>query len=97
MSDQNNQQQQSKGFFGTATSGLGSTLGAAANTLGKGVTGVTNTTGNVVAGAGKGLGDAVTGVTQGLGDTTKAAGNTVGAVAAKGQGEGREGVEGSAK
>jgi hypothetical protein len=59
------------GFFGTAASGIGNTLGAAGNTVGQGVSGITNTTGNVVAGAGKGLGDAVTGVTKGLGDTTK--------------------------
>ncbi|KAG9192959.1 hypothetical protein G6011_11693 [Alternaria panax] len=75
MSDQNNQQ---KGFFGTAASGLGNTLGAATNTVGKGVQGVTDATGNVVAAGGKGLGDAVTGVTRGVGDTTKAAGSFVG-------------------
>ncbi|KNG49348.1 ca2+-modulated nonselective cation channel polycystin [Stemphylium lycopersici] len=77
MSEQNDQQQQ-KGFFGTAASGLGNTLGAATNTVGKGVQGVTDTAGNVVAAGGKGLGDAVTGITQGAGDTTKAAGNFVG-------------------
>ncbi|KAK1911693.1 hypothetical protein P3342_012997 [Pyrenophora teres f. teres] len=54
MSDQNEQQQ--KGFFGTAASGLGNTLGAATNTVGKGVQGVTNTTGNVVAAGGRALG-----------------------------------------
>ncbi|KAJ4382265.1 hypothetical protein N0V86_002598 [Didymella sp. IMI 355093] len=70
MSDQN-QQQQSKGFFGTATSGLGNTLGAATNTLGKGVGTVTDAAGNVISATGKGVGDTVTGLTQGVGDTTK--------------------------
>lgn len=59
------------GFFSTATTGLGNTLGAATSTLGKGVSGVTTATGNIVSAAGKGVGDTVTGVTQGLGDTTK--------------------------
>ncbi|CAI6340298.1 unnamed protein product [Periconia digitata] len=77
MSDQNQQQQQSKGFFGTAASGLGNTLGAASDTVGKGVGGATNTLGNTVSGLGKGLGDTVTGVTGGLGDTTKSAGDFV--------------------
>jgi len=59
------------GFFGTAASGLGNTLGAATNTVGKGVGAVTDASGNVISTAGKGVGDTVTGLTQGVGDTTK--------------------------